>query len=259
MIVSDDQFTSRSLYDGLEQDAPPPPAPAERVAYWEDFMDIVYAPAAVFARRATSGFGVPMLVVTALLALSFVVNRGVLQPIMDAEFARGVTAAMRKDPRVTMEQMAGFRTMLEKFALLFAIMGPLVVMLAVGLALWLAGKLVDARQSLGAAIMVASYAYVPRVLASIVSGIEGLIMDPASLDGQYRVSIGPARFMDPDATSPLVMGLVGRLDVFTLWITVLLAIGLSVTGRIPRRQAAMAAALVWFVGAVPALLTALRG
>jgi len=51
---------------------------------------------------------------------------------------------------------------------------------------------------------------------------------------------------------------VGRLDVFTLWTTVLLAIGLSVTGRIPRRQAAMAAAIVWFVGAVPALLTALR-
>jgi len=257
--VTDDQFTSRSLYDGQDQDVLPPSTPVDRAAYWEDFMDIFHAPAAVFARRATSGFAVPMLVVTALLALSFVVNRGVLQPIMDAEFARGVSAAMRKDPRVTMEQMAGFRTMIEKFALLFAIVGPPVVMLCVGLALWLAGKLVDARQSLGAAIMVASYASVPRVLASIVAGVQGLLMDPASLDGQYRVSIGPGRFLNPDATSPLLLGLVGRLDVFTLWITVLLAIGLSVTGKIPRRQAAMAAVLVWFAGAVPALLTALRG
>ena len=256
--MTDDQFTSRSLYDGQDQDVLLPSTPVDRAAYWEDFMDIFHAPAAVFARRATSGFAVPMLVVTALLALSFVVNRGVLQPIMDAEFARGVSAAMRKDPRVTMEQMAGFRTMIEKFALLFAIVGPPVVMLCVGLVLWLAGKLVDARQSLGAAIMVASYAYVPRVLASIVAGVQGLLMDPVSLDGQYRVSIGPGRFLNPDATSPLLLGLVGRLDVFTLWITVLLAIGLSVTGKIPRRQAAMAAVLVWFVGAVPALLTALR-
>ena len=256
--MESDQFTSRSLYAGLGEDAPPPPAPAERAAYWEDFMDIIYAPSAVFARRATSGFAVPMLVVTALLALSFLVNRGVLQPIMDAEFARGAAAAMRKDPRVTLEQMAGFRTMIEKFAVIFAIAGPLVVMLCIGLALWLAGKLVDARQSLGAAIMVASYAYVPRVLASIVAGIEGLLMDPASLDGQYRVSIGPGRFLDPDAVSPMVLGLVARLDIFTIWITVLLAIGLSVTGRIPRRQAAMAAALVWVLGGVPALLTALR-
>lgn len=254
----DDKFTSRSIYDGVDAGALTPPEPPVRTAYWEDFMDIVYAPASVFARRATSGFGVPMLVVTVLLALSFVVNRGVLQPIMDAEFTRGAAAAMRKDPRVTMEQMAGFRTMIEKFAVLFAIIGPPVVILCVGLALWVAGKLVEARQSLGAALMVASYAYVPRVIASIVGGVEGLVMDPASLDGQYRVSIGPGRFLDPDATAPLVMGLLGRLDVFTLWTTVLLAIGLSVTGGIPRRQAAMAAAIVWFLGAVPGLLSALR-
>ena len=256
--MADDQFTSRSLYDGQDQDAPPPPAPVERVAYWEDFMDIIYTPAAVFARRATSGFGVPMLVVTVLLALSFVVNRGVLQPMMDAEFARAAAAAIRKNPKVTMEQMAGFRTMMEKFGVIFAIIGPPVVMLCVGLALWLAGKLVRARQTLGAAMMVTAYAYVPRVIASIVAGVQGLVMDPASLDGQYRVSIGAGRFLDPDTTSPLLLGLAGRLDVFTLWTTVLLAIGLSVTGKIPRRQAAMAAALVWFLGAVPALLTALR-
>ena len=95
-------------------------------------------------------------------------------------------------------------------------------------------------------------------LARIGGGVEGLVMAPASLDVQYRGSLGPGRFLDPDATSPLVLGLVARLDVFTLWITVLLAIGLSVTGRIPKRQAAIAAALVWLLGAVPALLTAMR-
>ena len=257
-MVHDDKFTSRSIYDGADAAALLPPEPPVRTAYWEDFMDIVYAPASVFARRATSGFAVPMLVVTVLLALSFVVNRGVLQPIMDAEFTRGAAAAIRKDPRVTMEQMAGFRTMIEKFAILFAIIGPPVLMLCIGLALWLAGKLVEARQSLGAALMVASYAYVPRVIASIVGGLQGLVMDPASLDGQYRVSIGPGRFLDPDATSTLVLALLGRLDVFTLWTTALLAIGLSVTGKIPRRQAAMAAVLVWLLGAVPGLLSALR-
>ena len=257
-MPSGDDFTSRSLYDDMERDAPPVSPPPARVAYWEDFMDIIYAPASVFARRATTGFAVPMLVVTVLLALSFVVNRGVLQPMMDAEFTRGATAAMRKDPRVTMEQIAGFRTMMEKFVLLFAILSPPVVMLLVGLGLWLSGKIVEARQTLGAATMVACYAYVPRVLASIVSGVEGLVMDPASLTGQYSVSIGPGRFLDPDATAPLLLALVGRLDLFTLWTTVLLAIGLSVTGRISRGQAALAAVLVWILGAVPAFLTALR-
>jgi len=35
---------------------------------------------------------------------------------------------------------------------------------------------------------------------------------------------------------------------------VLLAIGLSVTGRIPRAKAAMAAAVVWVVGALPGVI-----
>jgi hypothetical protein len=93
----------------------------------------------------------------------------------------------------------------------------------------------------------------------VVTGIQGLIVDPATLDGRFRLSLGVGRFLDPDAASPVLLALVGRLDVFTIWVTVLLAIGLSVTGRIPRVRAAIAAALVWLLGALPALLGALRG
>jgi ABC-type transport system involved in cytochrome c biogenesis permease component len=52
--------------------------------------------------------------------------------------------------------------------------------------------------------------------------------------------------------------LLGRVDVFTIWVTVLLAIGLSVTGRIPRSRAAIAAVIVWICGALPQLLGAMR-
>jgi hypothetical protein len=44
--------------------------------------------------------------------------------------------------------------------------------------------------------------------------------------------------------------------VFTIWVTVLLVIGLSVTGKIPRAKAAIAGVIVWFLGAVPLLLQA---
>jgi len=39
-------------------------------------------------------------------------------------------------------------------------------------------------------------------------------------------------------------------------VTVLLAIGLSVTGKIPRSRAAIAGVIMWFLGAVPPLLQA---
>ena len=221
-------------------------------------MDIFYAPASVFARRATAGFGIPMLVVTVLIGAFFLVNTGVMQPIMDAEFTRATAAAMRKNPRVTAEQMAQFRGIGEKFAMLFAFVGPPIAIFAVGVMLWIAGKFVNARQTFSAALMVAAYAYVPKVIGVIAGGVQGLLMDPASLTGQFRVSLGPGRFLDPDSASPVLLAVVGRLDVFTIWVTVLLVIGLSVTGKIPRSKAAIAGVIVWMAGALPSLLTALQ-
>jgi hypothetical protein len=56
----------------------------------------------------------------------------------------------------------------------------------------------------------------------------------------------------------MMLAVLGRVDVFTIWITILLGIGLSVTGKIPRSKAMIAAALVWAIGALPAVLQALR-
>ena len=48
------------------------------------------------------------------------------------------------------------------------------------------------------------------------------------------------------------------MDLFTIWVTVLLAIGLHVVGKIPKQQAAIAAAITWVVGALLPLFGALR-
>ncbi len=233
----------------------PSTAPA---SWWEDFVDIFYAPSQVFARRAGSGFGLPMLVVTVLIALIGLANSGVMQPIMDAEFSRATAAAMRKNPQLTAEMMERGRGIGEAIARYGAVVFIPVAIFLTGLALWLCGKLVDARESLAAAIMIASYSYVPRIVEGVLNGVQGLLLDPAMLDGRYRLSLGLGRFLDPNTASPVLLALLGRVDVFTIWVTVLLAIGLSVTGRIPRSRAAIAAVLTWILGALPALLGALR-
>jgi hypothetical protein len=235
------------------------PVPATAPAsWWEDFIDIFYAPSQVFARRAGSGFGVPMLVVTVLIALIGIANSGVMQPIMDAEFTRSTAAAMRKNPQVTAEMMAKGRSIGEGIAKYGAVVFVPVGIFLTGLALWVVGKFVDAKESLSAAIMVAAYSFVPRIVEGVLSGVQGLLLDPATLNGRFRLSLGFGRFMDPDTASPVLLALLGRVDVFTIWVTVLLAIGLSVTGKIPRSRAAAAAAIVWILGALPALLGALR-
>lgn len=232
--------------------------PAKAASYWEDFIDIFYAPSEVFRRREHSGFGVPMVVITLLLGILMIVMSGALQPIMDAEFTRGMAAAMRKNPQLTPEMAEKGRAIGQLFAKIGAFIFVPVGMFLVGLALWVCGKFVDAKQTLAAAIMVAAYSFAPRVLEALVKGVQALIMDPASLNGQFRVSLSPARFLDPDTASPLVIALLSRIDVFTIWVTVLLAIGLSVTGKIPRARAAIAALIVWMLGTLPAVLGALR-
>lgn len=225
---------------------------------WEDFVDIFHSPSEVFARRQNGKFWIPLIVVTVVIGGLFIATKGLMQPILDAEFQRGAAAAMRKNPQITEEQMATMRryTDMASSFLLF-IFVPIGIFLT-GLMLWLVGKLFDASESLRTALVVTAYAFVPRILDTVLRAVQAAILDPSSLTGQYSVSLSAARFLNPDATSPLILGLAGRLDVFTIWVTVLLAIGLSVTGKIPRSRAAAAAACVWIIGAIPALLSALR-
>ncbi len=220
-------------------------------------MDIFYAPSAVFARRANGDFWIPLLIISVLLGVIFFANRDLIDPIMEAEFAR----AMAKNPQarqMTAEQMAGAQKFAGTIGMIFAFVGPPLVMLVLGVVIWIVGKFFDAKESVNAATVVAVFSYVPRVVEGVVNRVEGLFMDTSNLNSRYSLTLGLGRFFDPDTTSPILLGLIGRIDLFTIWITVLIAIGLAVTGKISRGKAAIAAAIAWLVGALPTLAGALR-
>ena len=238
-------------------DPPSTPLPAS-AGLWEDFIDIFYAPASVFARRATSGFALPMLVVSILVGVIFLADRGVIMPAFEADYARGAAAAMKKNPQITAEQMEMARGFTEKFLPIIITLGTPITIFFVGVMLWLVGKLVDAKQSFGASLMVASYSYIPKILGTIALGILGLVSAPEMANGMSRLTLGLGHFLDPDTTSPALLVVAARIDVFTIWVTVLLAIGLSVTGKIPRSRAAVAAVIVWVLGGLYPLLNVLR-
>jgi hypothetical protein len=56
----------------------------------------------------------------------------------------------------------------------------------------------------------------------------------------------------------VLITILGRLDLITLWCTALLAIGLSVTGRISIQKSAIAAGLVWLIAGLWPLWGAIR-
>jgi hypothetical protein len=233
------------------------PKKPEKASLLDDFMDIFYAPSAVFTRRANAGFWIPLLIISVLLGVIFFANRDLIDPIMEAEFARGMAKSAQAG-KMTPEQMEAARKVTGTIGMIFAFVGPPIAMLLLGVVIWIVGKFFDAKQTMNAAIVVAVFSYVPRVVEGIVNRVEGLLIDTSNLNSRYSLTLGLGRFFDPDTASPILLGLVGRIDVFTIWVTVLVAIGLAVTGKISRGKAATAAAIVWLVGALPTLASALR-
>ena len=237
-------------------DATPTTTPS-KAGLWEDFIDIFYQPSAVFERRRDGQFGLALLILVVLSTVLYFALRNGLAPIIDAELSRQIAAMAEKNPQLTEEQLAGSKSMMEKFAAFgTVIFVPLGILITAAL-LWLAGRLVEAKIAFAAAMMIATYSQVPKLGELILNALQGLLLAPEAITSRYSVSIGIARFLDPD-TNPVVLTVVGGLDVFTIWTVVLMAIGLSVVGRIPLQRAAIAAAAVWFVGMIPALFQAIQ-
>jgi hypothetical protein len=201
----------------------------------------------------------PLLFLVVVCAVLAFLTKNAMQPIMDAEFARQSAAMVRKNPNVTAAQMASGRAFFETLGPLFFAVFLTLSVLGTGVVLWLVGKLFDAKESVTAAIMIATYAEVPRIVQILTNAAQALFMSPEKLNAANSVAFNLARFMDPDNASAVMIALVSRVDLFTIWITVLLAIGLHVVGKIPKQQAAIAAAITWVVGALPAVFGALRG
>jgi Yip1-like protein len=230
----------------------------EKAGVVEDFFDIFVAPSAVYERRRDSSPWIPLLVVSVVLGAAYLATSGAMEPIMDAEFERGMKATLESDSRFTAEQLQQGRAFAEGFGKVMFIAGAPIAIFFSGLGLMLTAKFVDAKLKLGTGVMIAAWAFVPRIIGAVATAVQLQMMRPESLDGLYRISTGPARFMDPDTASPLLLAFAGRLDVFILWTTVLFGIGLSVVARIPRSSAMLAAGGVWALGSFFALYGALR-
>ncbi|HEX4468689.1 MAG TPA: YIP1 family protein [Gemmatimonadaceae bacterium] len=232
-------------------------ANAPAASLWEDFIDIFASPASVFRRREHGNWLIPLLIVTAAIFLITFASRGTLQPAIDAEVDRALELA-RKNPQVTEEVIDRIRGYTAwAFTYGTAIFIPIVIVF-IGFMTWLVSRLVDSRQTLRAAMVVAAYSYVPRVVAAVVAAVQGLVLKPDQLDGLMRLSVGPARFLDPATTNPIVMAIAFRFDLFTIWVTILLAIGAYVTGRISKQSAVVAGVLFWVVGSLYPVFQAWR-
>ncbi len=225
---------------------------------WEDYIDVFVSPAKLFARRIDGKLGQALLVLIVLSAVIYFGTRTAMQPIFDAEFNRGMAAAMKANPQITPEQMETGKKFAQTFGAAFVLVGLPIVVLLLGLAVWIGAKVIGKTVSFAQGATIATFAMFPKLIEGILNAVQALLLDESTLTSRFKVTLGVGRFLDPASTSATTLALLGRVDLFTLWVTVLVAIGLKVMAKATTAQAAGGAAVVWILGALPTLLQALR-
>lgn len=233
-----------------------PAAAAPGGSVWEDLIDIFYAPTRVFERRRDGRFWVPLIVLTVMTVVLYFATKPYLQPLYDAIWDK-MAVQLQKNPRMTEEMMSTMRSRMDTFGWINVMVVIPVMVVLLALTMWIVGKLFDSTQRFSQAMAVAALSQFPKLLESIIAGVQGAIMNPSSITSQHSIKLSIARFL-ADTTSPVTLALAGRFDLFVIWCTVLIAIGLQVTGNIPRARAAIAAVIVWALAAFPAVYSALK-
>lgn len=232
------------------------PTPQKTSAF-EDIVDIFHAPSAVFARRREDPrFWAPLLILTVLMTIGIWLMMQNLSSVMDAEFARQSVEMMRRNPRITEDQLASMRKMGGIIAPIGAAFAAFVSVFLLGLGIWVIGKFFDAKANLAQAMVIATFASFPKIVDLILASVLGMTMGTDNITSMYAATPSAARFAGEQA--PSVLAVMSRISIGTIWATVLIGIGLHVIGRIEKGKAFTAAAILWVLATIITVGGAMR-
>jgi hypothetical protein len=232
--------------------APMPPQ-VEKASVMEDFMDMLYTPTKVYLRRAAGGTGLQLLIITVLSGLFAFASRSVFSQIFDAEFTRATADAIAKNPQ-SADAINSMRGIQEKIGMLFTYIGTPLFIFILGFFTWLASKVVSAKLTYGQALTVVTLAWIPRLVGSLAGVLQVVLMDTSNVTTPWALSISPARFLDPATANAKLVALLGGMDVFTIWYTVVVGIGIATIGKVSPAKGYTAAFIIFVLGLLPALM-----
>ena len=232
-------------------------APQEKSSVFDDLVEITFAPAQVFARRMTSGFGAAFFIIWILMSGVLFASRPVFEPVMQAKMAKAHEKMMQQNPNLTANQTALADKISGYVAIAVVVLTPPILMLILGVLVWLVARVFGGAVNAGQGMLIGTLAYVPRFLGSVAVLALSFVMDSSKATDAAQLTLSPARFLDPATTGLTVLSLVSRLDVSVLWGTAVIAIGYATIGKMDKGKAWGAAITLWALGALPVLIGAL--
>lgn len=223
---------------------------------FEDILEMLWAPGRVFDRVREQKVGGYLLLLALLTVALVLPTRGLIQPYVDANIDLQLQLQAGRGRPITPEAVAAARRIGGIGYLISSTLLVPVGAVMGGVLLLLGGKIGGARLRYGQAMVIAALALVPRVLGTLIVAIEAALRDGTSGETLFALSIGPARFVDPGAVSPAILGILATLDVFSVWQVVLYAIGVQQMARVDRSSGIVAAVVAWGLGTIASLVPA---
>src|ERR1035437_1321264 len=248
------------LEDEMTEPSAAVPPPVYNTSMAEDFVDIFASPAKVFARRATASPMVPYLVVCVVMIALFFASKNVLQPIFDAQFQKAMALQMKTNPQFTQEMADKAKPFMNMSITIGGVIGVPILLLIVGLVTWIVGRFfMSSTLTFGTALLISAFSWFPRLIESVIVLVQGLTMDVSRMTSPYQLQVSAARFFDPASMSDGLYQLLAQADVFSIWGTVLVAIGLMHAGKLDKSKATITAVILFVCGAVPAIWAVANG
>ncbi|MGA7237347.1 MAG: YIP1 family protein [Bryobacteraceae bacterium] len=122
--------------------------------------------------------------------------------------------------------------------------------LVMALVLWaIVSGILSAPVRFGQVFAIVTYAQLPSLLMSILAVIVLQLKGPADFNVQNPLMFNPGAFMDPQSSPKFIYSIASSLDLFTIWVLLLVATGLKAAGgkRISFGGALFAVMLPWAV------------
>jgi len=242
--------------------ATPAPGAEPKPNSFQRIIGVLFSPDATFASIARRPDWVVPLALIVILSLA---NGILISSRID--FGAPAREAMAQNKNMTQEQMDRAEKMSVGMGKVAKFIGPviaIIVLLIVAGALLLTVRLMGGEGDFKQAFSVTCYAWIPNIIQAIVLTIIVLAKGSTAINPQTIPTIvrsNPAFLVDMK-TQPMAFALLSSLDLFTIWVIVLLVIGFAYVGRISKAKAAVAVVSLWAVTIlfklIPAALQGLR-
>ena len=126
---------------------------------------------------------------------------------------------------------------------------PLMLLVGGGIILGIVNGLLGVPMRFSQVFAIMAYAWLPRVIFAGLSIIVMFLKNPEDFDLQNSFASNPGAFMDPQTPARFLYTLASALDLFSIWVILLIATGLKAAGgkRLSFGGALFAVLLPWTV------------